>query len=111
MDAVRANLADVCLQGIHILAGHGTHFAGVRYAEDQSAAQRIAERGQFVHDPLAARLANAAVREVDFHEPDATVLAKRQSRQQFVCIPEHDRIHSCRFVHRNPIVRDRLRHE
>ena len=60
-------------------------------------------------DPLVARLANAAVREVDFHEPDAAVLAKLQSLQQFVCIPAHDRMHSCRSAHGNPMVRDRVR--
>ena len=107
MDAVGANLTDIFLQGIHHLAGHGTHFSSVRYAEDQSAAQRVAECGQFVRDSLAARLANAAVHKVDFHEPGATVLAKRQARQQLVCIPEHDRIHSCLSAHRNSIVRDR----
>ena len=111
MDAVRANLADACLQGIHILAGHGMHFAGVRYAEDQHSAQCVAERGQFVRDPLAARLANATAREDHFLELDAAVLAERQLLQQFVGIPEHDHIHSCRSAHGNPIVRDRVHHE
>ena len=109
MDAVCANLADICLQGIHHLAGHGAHFADVRYAEDQRAAQCVAECGQFVREPLAARLANATVPEDHFLEVDAAVLAERQLLQQFVGIPEHDHIHSCRSAHGNPIVRDRVR--
>ena len=87
------------------------HFAGVRHAEDQRAAQRVAERRQFVRSPLAARLANATAVEDDFHELDAAVLAERQSLQQFAGIPEHDRMHSCRSVHGNPIVRNRVRFE
>ena len=111
MDAVRADLADGCLQGIHHLTGHETHVASVRYAEDQSAAQRIAECGQFVREPLAARLANATVPEDNLLELDAAVLAKRQLLQQLVGIPEHDHIHPCRSAHGNPIVLDRIRHE
>ena len=63
IDAVCANLADVCLEGIHHLAVHGMHFARVQHAESQPAAQRVAERGQFVRDSLAARLANAVAGE------------------------------------------------
>ena len=81
IDAVCANLADVCLQGIHHLAAHGTHFARVRHAENQRAAQRVADRGQFVRNPLAVRLANAAAGEDDLHELGAAVLAERQSLQ------------------------------
>ena len=90
------------LQGIHHLAAHGTHFARVRHAEDQRAAQRVAERGQFVRNPLAVRFVNAVAGEDDLLELDEAVLAERQLLQQSVGIPGHDRTHSCHSVHEKP---------
>ena len=88
-DAVRADLADECLQRVHLLPVHGPHLAGVRHAEDHGAADGVAESGQFVGDRLPTRRANPVAGEPGFLELDAAVLAKLDLLNQAPAVPGH----------------------
>ena len=112
IDAVCANLADICLQGIHPLPGHGTHFARIRHAEDQRAAQRVAERRQFVRNPSGDEAPERGCprrrplsNSMRLSSPSASCLSSLSG------FPQHDCIRSGRTVYGNPIVRDCVRCE